>query len=546
MERKKNFGDKIVFPILFYQDDYETNNPLSSRKGLGKLGTVYIIIPCLPPSLRSKVENIFLLSLYKCEDLQYVNLKTMLSRAIIELKSLESTGITIKTSSGQHKIYFSLAGVIGDNLAVHSMLGFVGSFSSHYPCRFCLINRADINSTFDESNCILRTDENYKNDLLKSNPAETGIARPSVLSDIKSSTTIDLLIVDVMHDILEGILEYDFGLILNYFIKEAKFFSLDNFNDRVESLYYGPDEIRNKPQDIKKNQINEKYLKVSAAEALCVIRNIGVLIGHFIPVDDLHWKLCIYLKLIIDIVTSTIIHDDLCDYLQRQISEYLRLLTSLFPNCLKPKHHFLLHYSRVMKLMGPLWNLNTMRAESKNKEAKVDARTAVSRRNISKTVAIKQQLHLSYRFALNNQNVCKFDCEVNNVILLKDLPQYSCYCQYLSESTTEHVYEIKLLKFKARSIKIDTILMIPTSSGPTFFAVFIIFQDFADQLSIITKNFTNYCNYDEHYQAYEIHPSAINDTPDWKIIGSDDLESCCITHTTKAGNNKKYIVKRWV
>ncbi|CAG5096831.1 Protein of unknown function [Cotesia congregata] len=292
--------------------------------------------------------------------------------------------------------------------------------------------------------------------------------------------------------------------------------------------------------------ITEKYLKVSAAEALCVICNIGVLIGHFIPVDDLHWKLYIYLIDIIDIVTSTIIHDDLCDYLQRQISEYLRLLTSLFPNCMKPKHHFLLHYSRVMKLMGPLWNLNTMRAESKNKEAKVDARTAVIRRSICKTIAIKHQLHLSYRFALNHQNVCKYDCEVNDVTLLKGLPQYPCYCQYLSESTTEHVYEIKLLKFKARSIKIDSILMIPTSSGPTFFTVFTIFHDFTDQLFIVTKNFSNYCNYDEHYQAYEIHPSAFNDSPDWNIIGSDDLESCCVIHITKAGNNKKYILKRWV
>ncbi|CAD6227245.1 GSCOCG00011950001-RA-CDS [Cotesia congregata] len=349
-----------------------------------------------------------------------------------------------------------------------------------------------------------------------------------------------------MHDILEGVLEYDLGLILNYFIKEAKLFSLDNFNDRIESLYYGPDEIRNKPRDIKKNQITEKYLKVSAAEALCVIRNLGVLIGHFIPVDDLHWKLCIYLKVIIDIVTSPIIHDDLCDYLQRQISEYLRLLTSLFSNCLKPKHHFLLHYSRVMKLMGPLWNLNTMRAESKNKEAKVDARTAVSRRNICKTIAIKQQLHLSYRFTLNHQNVCKYDYEVDDVTLLKDLPQYSSYCQYLPKSTIEHIYEIKLLKFKARSIKIDIILMIPTSSGPNFFEVFIIIHDFNDQLFIITKNLTDYCYYDEHYQAYEIHPYALNDTPNWRIIRSDDLESCCITHVTKAGNEKKYIVKRWV
>lgn len=42
--KNTKFGEKPVWPILFYQDDYETNNSLCSRKGLGKLGTIYIII----------------------------------------------------------------------------------------------------------------------------------------------------------------------------------------------------------------------------------------------------------------------------------------------------------------------------------------------------------------------------------------------------------------------------------------------------------------------------------------------------------------------
>lgn len=75
------FKDKIVFPILFYQDNYEINNALCNHKRLGKLGTIYIIIPCLHPSLKSKVGKIFFLALYKCEDLKFVGLKTMLARA---------------------------------------------------------------------------------------------------------------------------------------------------------------------------------------------------------------------------------------------------------------------------------------------------------------------------------------------------------------------------------------------------------------------------------------------------------------------------------
>ncbi|CAG5093313.1 Protein of unknown function [Cotesia congregata] len=88
-----------------------------------------------------------------------------------------STGITINTSAGPTQLYFSLAGVIGDNLAIHTLLGFIGSFSSHHQCRFCYIKRDEINRTFNESMCNLRTVENYNADVIKNTPSETGVAR---------------------------------------------------------------------------------------------------------------------------------------------------------------------------------------------------------------------------------------------------------------------------------------------------------------------------------------------------------------------------------
>lgn len=544
--KKVSFGDRLVLPIFFYQDDYETNNPLGSHKGLGKMGTIYIIIPCLPPHLLSKVENIFLLALYKTEDLKHVPLAAVLNDAVKELKYLESTGITINTLSGPKQIYFSLAGVIGDNLAIHTVLGFVGSFSSHYPCRFCYIKREEINTTFNESTCTLRTSASYDEDVKINAPSQTGVARQSALHDIPSSTTIDLLTVDAMHDIFEGVCEYDLGLLMNYFIVTAKLFDLDKVNERIESLFYG-DESRNKPRPLKKAQIIEKYIKMSAAESLCFIRNVGVLIGHLIPENNRHWKLCILLKEIVDIVTSPIIHSDICDYLENLISEYLRLLASLFPGCLKPKHHFLIHYSRIMLLMGPIWHMNTMRSESKNKESKIAARVAVSRRNIAKTVAIKHQLHLSYRF-LQNANVDQYSYErsESDQILIDNLPDFRSFSSCLKHNLQGHVTELNFIKYKARTIKKNTILMSASEKGPQFYLVHVLFEDNVQTLVVVVKDITMFTYYDEHFQAYKITENIFVNISTWKVFNLKDLEHCHITHYSYSGHGEKYILKRWI
>lgn len=40
-----------------------------------------------------------------------------------------------------HQIYLSLALLLGDNLGLNQMLGFVQSFRANYFCRFCKTNR---------------------------------------------------------------------------------------------------------------------------------------------------------------------------------------------------------------------------------------------------------------------------------------------------------------------------------------------------------------------------------------------------------------------
>lgn len=53
---------------------------------------------------------------------------------------------------------------------------------------------------------------------------------------------------------------------------------------------------------------------------------------------------------------------------------------------------------RIMKLLGSFWNLCPMRFESKHREGKIIAYSAVHRVNICYTIALRHQLKLNYQF----------------------------------------------------------------------------------------------------------------------------------------------------
>lgn len=78
--------------------------------------------------------------------------------------------------------------------------------------------------------------------------------------------------------------------------------------------------------------------------------------------------------------------------------EHHDLYQSLFGETLKPKHHHMVHYPMVMKMVGPLKNIWSMRFEAKHRLSKLAANVTSTRVNISTTLAIKHQLKLCYRF----------------------------------------------------------------------------------------------------------------------------------------------------
>ena len=249
----KNFGDKVVCPIIIYYDDYANNNPLGSHKGIAKSGAVYIQIPVISTQYQSKIENIFLFILFNTIDRQVFKNEMIFAKAVDELNHLYDQGIEIELLSGRTKIFLELVLFIGDNLGVHTVAGLTESFSADVICQHCLIKQKDKDTIFLEKDCVLRIVENYETLLKLNDSKETGLKERCVLHKITNFHSAKNVAVDVMHDLLEGVCCYDIALILNHFIYNMKLFTLDDINVKLQGFDYGPNYDVNKPPQFNAN-----------------------------------------------------------------------------------------------------------------------------------------------------------------------------------------------------------------------------------------------------------------------------------------------------
>lgn len=134
---------------------------------------------------------------------------------------------------------------------------------------------------------------------------------------------------------------------------------------------------------------------MSASETLCFSRHLGVMIGDLVPVDSEIWQLYLLLRKIIEIVTLKSIQPEHTILLTTLITEHHQLYLKLFNINLKPKHHYLLHYPYIMRKVGQVSHLWSMRYESKYRESKSTANSINSRKNICYTLGIKHQLFIN-------------------------------------------------------------------------------------------------------------------------------------------------------
>lgn len=527
-----NHDDKsTLIPLIVYFDEFEVDNPLGSHAGINKVGGIYASVPCLPVELQSKIENILLVILFNVDDRKNTEDEFLLVKLVEELKFLENNGITVQINEEKSvKFFFKLALIVGDNLGVHSLLGFVESFVANFPCRFCQISRDQLQIVFDEEFCIIRNQENYHESLLKNDMSRTGIKFKSIFNEIESFHVTQGTCVDAMHD-WDGIVKYDLSEILYNYIFEKKYFTVQILNSRLNGFQFDANHMRKKPPCFTEKQIANKNIRMSFSEISCFLEIITLAIGDHVPNHDPLWSIILYLRKIHYIIFSSQFQVEICDYLKTLISEYLSLLKESNFH-LRPKHHFLIHYPRLLNRMGPLKKLSSLRYESKHRFNKFIANATTSRKNICHTIASKNQFVFNQRCltAKVNYSIFQFGPFLNRSLNFENF--------YINN---EQMAPLKYFMFYNKQIKEGKhVLMRPSSNNDIeLFAIKSIYGS-KNNKNIIMKCEKLEFSYDLHYDSFQI----LSKLPDTVNLTNEHLFESVITYMIDL-NGVTHILKRW-
>lgn len=389
-------SSQTVLPLFLYFDDFETGNPLGAHAGINKMGAVYFSLPFLPPEYRYSLVSIINGLLFHSKDREQFGNFAVFRPLIEELKYLESQGIVLNLPQGKVQIYFKLGLILGDNLGLHSLLGFTESFRANFACRFCKMNKNQRAMATIEDKFFIRTQTSYEKDLSINDMSLTGIKDECIFHKLQDFHVVNNMSVDIMHDLFEHVCSLDMAALIKHYIKQG-FFTLATFNNRLRDHDYGPIDSDNIPPKIDKDRLQNDKIKMSASEMWTFVRHFGLIVGDLVPEDDPTWRLYLNLREILALVSSTKIQKGCTSLLRTLVAEHHKLARTELNRDLKPTDHHLVHYSTIMDASGPLVNLWCMRFESKHREQKMTAISSSNKINLCKTIALKQQLKLTHQ-----------------------------------------------------------------------------------------------------------------------------------------------------
>ncbi|KAB0804367.1 hypothetical protein PPYR_01337 [Photinus pyralis] len=214
-----------------------------------------------------------------------------------------------------------------------------------------------------------------------------------IVNDIKVLETQ----VDPMHDILEGIAPYEIKIFLKLLV-DKKLATIRDINSRLQAFPFGKTDRNNKPSPIILDKPGH-LIGQRAAQTWCLIRFIPIILEDLLD-DDLKAKFYLISSIIsiTQIALSPRITKLELEKLERLIENHLKFFDNNFDERRLPKHHMLLHYCRIMKSLGPLVNLWTMRFEAKHGYFKNLVPKLKNFTAICNTLSHKHQINMSHQW----------------------------------------------------------------------------------------------------------------------------------------------------
>lgn len=385
-------------------DDFQAANALGSKAGTHKICAGYMSVRNLQNAFLSRTANLDLLFVCNSDDIhtRETDFNDLWKEVVKDVHILETEGINIELGTETINIRATVTFLSHDNLGGNIGLGLARGFNADIYCRICNCARSECQKMTREDILKIRTRETYNNDLKIVNNSDKivyketgGVERYCSLNDLNHFHIFENISADTMHDINEGAIPFILSELIEYCVSE-KIFTLASFQRKVQSFDYGSKNASNIPSLVC---LKKKNLGQNASQSICLFLHFPLILYEYRNNMKLQkvWICIESLIGIIQIVQSDTIYEKDIINLEKLIHVHLSSIQRCFNVPLIPKHHFMLHYPRIIRKMGPFTQMNMMRFEAKHKSLKNIIRNASNYTNLPIMIAKKHQEIMSQK-----------------------------------------------------------------------------------------------------------------------------------------------------
>lgn len=210
--------------VIIYHDAVEVCNPLGSHAGRHKVDMFYYTLGNLHPKVRSKHCAVRLLGIANAKLVKKYGYNAVLQPMLADIKKLER-GQRYIIDGEEREVFGKVISCAGDTEGQHEWAGFkVGVGFAFQKCRHCHCQFLTMQEKFLEDDFMPRTKATYERHCKEIDEAPTdaskndlrttyGINHRSSLCDLHDFDISIQLPQDIMHTLLEGVVQYDISMV---------------------------------------------------------------------------------------------------------------------------------------------------------------------------------------------------------------------------------------------------------------------------------------------------------------------------------------------
>lgn len=188
----------------------------------------------------------------KTDDVKTHGINAVLEAIVNEITYLEINGFQVEIPQFEGSVNARMAQICGYSVGLNSILGYTESFVGNSVCRWRRIHRDVLKVQTIEDPSAVCDKENYISVSLLRHQFQTGSKRDCSLNKLLFYHVTDNVAPNIMHDILEGVGDWEIKLVLNA-LMDQEVLTIEQLNYRLTSFDYGGCDSRNKPSAIKLN-----------------------------------------------------------------------------------------------------------------------------------------------------------------------------------------------------------------------------------------------------------------------------------------------------